>query len=245
MITPRRDPERHHARRRRHDVWLTFYPHPSGDSLATGFYGLEVFTENRLPPGAGVSPQPRRQAETVTYVLQGALAQQESNGRFNVLRAGEFQRRSTPNGIHHSERNASSTEWAHIFRISLNPSSTDLTEDQEQKCFSAAERQGALCVVASPDGRNGSLRVQQDMVVLSAILDPGQHLVHELTAGRCAWLHIVLGEVAVGDIVLTAGDGAGITAERAIALTARTKTEILLLDLAETSLGSIIAGGAA
>jgi len=245
MITLRRDQDRHHARRRRHDVWLTFYPGQDADPMASGFRALEVLTENRVPPGAGVSPQPRRQAETVTYVHQGALAQQDSGGHSNLVRAGEFQRRSTSHSVHHSDRNASSSDWARIFRISLNPATIDFTDDQEQKRFSTAERRGVLCVVASPDGRRGSLRVQQDMIIHSAILDHGQHLTYELTTGRCAWLHVVLGEVEVGEVILTGGDGAGITGERAISLTARADTEILLLDLPEVIPGFIQSGGVA
>jgi hypothetical protein len=245
MITLRRDQDRHHAQRRHHDVWLTFYPQRADDPLASGFHALEMLTENRLPPGAGVSPQPRRQAETVTYVLQGALAQQDSGGHSNVVSAGEFQRRSTPSGVHHSEHNASATDWAHIFRISLSAAAGSPAADQEQKRFPVAEHRGVLCAVASPDGRAGSLRVQQDLIIFSAILDAGQQLTHELTAGRCAWLHVVRGEVVCGDVALTGGDGAGITAERAIALTARSETEILLLDLPEAWPGLVQTGGAA
>ena len=108
----------------------------------------------------------------------------------------------------------------------------------EQKRFSAADRRGALCVVASPDARRGSLRVHQDALLYSAMLSPGKHVVHELGQGRCAWLHLVEGEVTLGDVVLSTGDGAGVTAERAVSLTARVETEILLVDLGDDRPGS-------
>jgi redox-sensitive bicupin YhaK (pirin superfamily) len=63
------------------------------------------------------------------------------------------------------------------------------------------------------------------------MLDPGQHLIHELSPGRCAWLHVVHGEVTLGDDVLVAGDGVGFTAERAVSFTARVESEVLLFDL--------------
>ncbi|MBN2358410.1 MAG: pirin family protein [Deltaproteobacteria bacterium] len=231
MITLRRDRERHHGRRRRSDVWLTFYPGADTDPLAGGFGALDVFSENQLPPGAGVSPQPRREAEVVTYVQSGALAQQDSTGHSGMVQAGEFQLRTIGRKVHHSERNASETDWAHIFRMSLRPAAAAPAQSYEQRLFPVAERRGVLCVVASPDGRGNSLHLHQDATILSAILEPGQHLIHELAPGRCVWLHVVQGEVTLDDVVLASGDGVGVANERSVSATAREEAEILLLDL--------------
>ena len=105
------------------------------------------------------------------------------------------------------------------------------TPGHQQKRFTAAECRDRLRVVASPDARGGSLRINQDALIHSALLEPGQHVVHELSHGRSAWIHVVQGEVTLGDIVLAAGDGAGVTGERAVSLTAREDSEILLVDL--------------
>jgi hypothetical protein len=142
------------------------------------------------------------------------------------------------NGLRHSETNASRTDWAHVFQIGLRPWEAGIDSSHEQKRFSAAQRRGGLCVVASPDARKGSLRIHQDALMYSALLDPGQHVVHELSQGRRAWLHLVHGEVILGDVVLTAGDGAGFTGERAVSLTAREDAEILLVDLGVERPGS-------
>jgi len=233
MITLRRAKERSHLRRRRHDAWLTFYPQDRTASLADGFGVLEILNENRLAPGAGISLHPHHDAEIITYVLEGALAQEDSTGRSGVIHAGEFQRMTAGRGIRHSESNASQIEWAHVFQISLRPSEAGLEPSHEQKRFSAAERRGVLCVVASPDGRRESLHIHQDALIYSAMLDPGQHLVHELSQARSAWLHLVRGEATLGDVVLTTGDGVGIAADRAVSLTAREETEVLLLDLGQ------------
>jgi quercetin 2,3-dioxygenase len=232
MITLRRANERHHDRRRKQDVWHTFQP-DRADGLAGVFGTLEILDEDRLPPGAGVPRHAHRDAEIVTYVREGALAHEDSMGRSGVIHAGEFQRMTAGRGIRHSETNASRTDWAHVFQIWLRPSEAGLDPSHEQKRFSAAERRGGLCVVASPDARRGSLRIHQDALVYSAMLDPGQHVIHELSQGRSAWLHLVQGEVTLGDTVLTTGDGAGVTAEPAVSLTAREETEILLVDLGE------------
>jgi redox-sensitive bicupin YhaK (pirin superfamily) len=230
MITLRRADERRHERRRKQDVWHTFGPDRAG-AHGGGFGALEILDEDRLPPGADVPRHPRRDAEIVTYVREGALAHEDSLGRSGVIHAGEFQRMTAGRGIRHGETNASRTDWAHVFRIWLRPSEAELEPSQEQKRFSAAERRGGLCVVASPDARKGSLRVHQDALVYSAMLDAGQHVIHELSQGRSAWLHLVQGEATLGDTVLTTGDGAGVAAEPAVSLTAREETEILLVDL--------------
>jgi quercetin 2,3-dioxygenase len=231
MIMVRRAKERRHDRGRARELWRTFSRQDRADPLADGFGSLEVLDEDRLSPGAAVPRHPSVEAEIVTYVREGALAYDDSTGRSGVIQAGEFQRTTTGHGIRHSETNASRSDWAHVFQLRLRPSEAGLAPGHEQKRFSAAERRGGLCVVASPDARRGSLRIHQDALLYSAMLDPGKHVAHELPQGRSAWLHVVEGEITLGDVVLSAGDGAGLTAERAVSLTAREETEILLLDL--------------
>jgi quercetin 2,3-dioxygenase len=242
MVTLRRANERHHDRRRKHDLWLTFWSPDRADPLADGFGVLEILNEDRLPPGASVSRQRRHDAEIVTYVREGALVYDDSMGHSGVIHAGEFQRVTAGRDLRHSETNASRTDWAHVFQIGLRPSQAGLEPGNEQRRFSAADRRGGLCVVGSPDGRRCSLRVHQDAFVYAAMLDPGQHVVHELSPGRRAWLHLVQGEVTLGDLVLTTGDGVGVTAERAVSLTACRETEILVLDLAAAQVGPLEKG---
>ena len=231
MITLRRARERHHDQRRNQEVWLTFYPEDLGSPLAGGFGSLEVLNEDRLSAGAAVPRQRQQDSEILTYVRQGALAYEDSTGRLGVIHAGEFRRMTAECGMRHSERNASRIDSAQVFQIRLRPVKARYESGHEQKRFSTAQRRGGLCVVASPDAQGGSLRIQQDARVYSALLRRGQHVVHELAQGRNAWLHMVQGEAALGEFVLNTGDGAGVIAERAVSLTAREETEILLLDL--------------
>jgi quercetin 2,3-dioxygenase len=227
MVTVRRSRERHHERRRKHEVWHTF----DLDGRHDGFGALELLDEDRLPPRGSI-PRPRdRDAEIVTYVREGALAHEDSAGRSGVIHAGEFQRRTIRRGMRYGEANASRTYEAQVIRIGLRAGQSGRDAGPEQRRFSAAERRGGLRVVASPDGWHGSLRIQTDVLVYSALLDPGQHVVHELVHGRCAWLHVVQGAVTFGDLVLTTGDGAGVTEDRAVSLTARDHAEVLLVDM--------------
>ena len=242
MITLRRAGERSYGRHRRQEVWRTFDPENGADELANGFGTLETLDEERFAPGAGGSRRPHRDTEIVTFVREGTLSHEDSTGRSGVIQAGEFQRMTSGRGIRHSETNASRTDSAHAFQIGLRPSEADLESSQEQRRFSAAERRDGLCVVASQDGRRGSLHIHQDALIFSAILDIGQHVVHELAPGRRAWLHLVEGGLSLGDLVLSVGDGVGVTAERAVSFTALEATSILRLELGERSNGR---GGAA
>jgi hypothetical protein len=230
MITFSRGKQRERDGRRRYELWLTFSKGVA-DQVNHGFGTLEILNEAHLAPGAGVARHRHHDAEIITYVREGALAYEDSMGCSGVIQTGEFQRMTSGRGIRHIETNASRIDRAHVFQMGLRSWQAGLDPGYEQKRFSAAERRDGLCVVASADGRRGSLRLQQDALIYSAILDPGQHVVHELSPGRRAWLHLVQGEVVLGEVVLTAGDGAGFTDERAVSLTAREETEVLLLDL--------------
>jgi hypothetical protein len=231
VIRLRRSDQRRHDRPDEPSAWQTFDPTNRDDPLADGFGILESFNEHLLAPGGRVPRLPRCDAEILTYVHQGTLAQEDSEGRSGVIQAGEFQRITAQRSVRHHETNASLTDNAHVFQICLRPSETGLTQSYEQRRFSAAERRGAWRLIASPDGQIHSLRVHPDASLHSALLDPGQHVVRELTDGRMGWLHVVSGEIVLGDAVLTGGDGAGMTEERAVSLTARTESELLLVDL--------------
>ena len=235
MITLRRAAERHHDRNRKLETWLTFEPQDREGILSDGLGNIESVKESRLAPGARVPRASGRDAEILTYVCEGALAYENSLGSSGIVQAGEFQRVTAGRGLHRDRTNASRADWVHFFQIWLRPSEVDLDPGHDQKRFTSAQRRGGLCVVASPDARRGSLRIHQDALIYSALLDPGQHVVHELSQGRSAWIHLVQGEVTLGDLVLTTGDGAGVTAERAVSLTASEESEILLVDVGEQS----------
>lgn len=231
MITLRRNTERRHVQRGQHDIRLTFYQPERPGPPTDGFGLLAAFNEMRLPPGGVFAHSPREEAELVTYLHKGALAREDSTGSSGVIRAGEFQRSIIGRGIRHKETNPSRTDWTHVFTISLHPSEVGLDCAYDHKRFAAAQRHNTLRVVASPDGRMGSLRILQDALIYSSVLDPGRHLVDELLPGRSAWLHVIHGEVTLRDLYLTKGDGVGLTSEPSVSITAQENSEILLVDL--------------
>jgi len=231
MITLRRATERRHVQRGKQDIQLTFDHRVRPGRSVDGFGILSDLVEIRLPPGGVSVHPPREEAEIVTYVYKGALAQEDSTGSSGVVHGGEFQRMTVGRGIRHKETNPSRTDWTHVFRISLRPSEVGLDCLHDQKRFAIAERHNALRVVASPDGRKGSLHILQDALIYSSVLDPGRHLVDELLPRRSAWLHVIHGEVTLQDLNLTQGDGVGVASEPSVSLTAQERSEILLVDL--------------
>ncbi|QQR73379.1 MAG: pirin family protein [Holophagales bacterium] len=231
MILLRRSDERRHERRRRLEAWHTFPAASATAALADGFGVLTSLDEHRLAPGAAIPRHSRHSAEVVTYVRQGTLVREDSTGVSSLVRAGEFHRMSVGPDLRHHEVNPSPTASTHVFQLWLRPVGSAIGSDPEQKRFSTAERRHGLCVVASPDLRRGSLRLDQEVLIFSALLGPGQHLIHPLATDRSAWLHLVAGAVTFDELILDAGDGAAITAERSVSMTAREESEILLLDL--------------
>jgi quercetin 2,3-dioxygenase len=233
MITLRRAAERHHDTSRKLETWLTFDPRDSAGRLVEGLGNIEILKECRLAPGAGVPRTIGQDIEILTYVREGAIAYENSLGSSGIVQTGEFQRVTAGQRLRYSQTNASRSDWAHFFQVWLRPSAVDLEPGSEQKRFTAAQRRGALFAIASPDARRGSLRIHQDALIFSALLEPGQHVVRELSQGRSAWLHLLRGEVTLGDIILSTGDGAGIADERVVSLTASEESEILLIDLGQ------------
>lgn len=231
MITLRRGTDRRHVQLGDHHVWLTFHPQEPPISPAIDLRALTSLDEIQLAPDVAPVPHPTEGAEVITYVYKGALAQEDSAVSPGVLYAGEFQRMVRGRGDHPKETNASRTVRARMYRITMQQADLGPEVALEQQRFARAQRHNMLCVVASPDGRTGSLRIVHDALIYSSVLDPGRHLFHELGPGRNAWLHIIHGEATLQDIMLNSGDGVGVTLEPSVSLTAQEHTELLLIDI--------------
>jgi hypothetical protein len=169
--------------------------------------------------------------EIVSYVLEGALEHRDSLGTGSVIRPGDVQRMTAGTSVRHSEFNASRAEAVHFLQIWILPERPGLAPGYEQKTFADTDRRGRLRLVASRDGREGSVTIHQDAAISVALLDEGERARHLLASGRHAWIHVARGEVAVGGETLTAGDGVAISDEGAIEIVGRSAGEILLFDL--------------
>lgn len=225
MITSRKSADRvpqiDHGRR----SWVSF------DGPDPGFRSLHSLREEELAPGAAFQVDASSDLEVLSYLREGSLILLDPAGRTTSLEAGECHRGLSRAGSPQKATNASLTETARVFQVRICPDHALLRTPPEKRRFSRAEREGLLRLMGSRGGRNGSLRLRQDVDVYSSILDSGHHLVHELAAGRGAWLHVVEGRVQTGDQLLEPGDGMSVVDEPALSLTARRPSEILLFDV--------------
>ena len=195
------------------------------------FRALRVMNEDRIAGGAGFPTHGHRDMEILTVVLSGAIAHKDSLGHGETLRPGEVQYMSAGTGIRHSEFNPSETEPTHLYQIWLLPEREGLEPSYEQRAFPEGERHNRLRLVASPDGRDGSLTIRQDARLYLATLDGGREVSHELTPGRHAWVQVLQGDLTLNGLALSAGDGATLSDGAGLAIRSDRPSEVLLFDL--------------
>lgn len=231
MITIRRSQDRGHANHGWLDSHHTFSFADYFDPDQVGFSTLRVINEDRVVPGAGFPTHGHRDMEIVSYVLNGALEHKDSMGNGSVIRPGDVQRMSAGTGVRHSEFNASNTELVHFLQIWILPDRAGHSPGYEQKHFAPAMLDGNLCLIASPDGHNGSVTIHQDVRLYAAKLDGDQHATHTLAPHRRAYIHMARGAVKLNGTTLDTGDGARIENESELRLEQGIGAEILLFDL--------------
>jgi len=197
-----------------------------------GFRSLRVINEDVVQAGEGFPTHPHRDMEIITYVLEGALGHKDSLGTGSVIRPGDGQRMSAGSGIRHSEMNASDKDPVHLLQIWIMPNRRGIDPSYEQKSFPTEEKQGKLRVIASPDGENGSVTINQDAKLYVSLLSPGQKVTHQLAEGRYAWLQVAKGSVELNGKLLHQGDGAAVSEEKKLTLEGKADAEVLLFDLA-------------
>jgi len=202
------------------------------DPERLGFRSLRVINDDRVQPERGFGSHSHRDMEIITYVLSGELAHRDNLGTGSVIRPGDVQRMSAGTGVMHSEMNPSRTDPVHFLQIWIVPDRAGHRPGYEQKAFSESDRRGKLRLVASRDGRDGSVAIQQDASVYAALLEPGERVAHEQRPGRHSWVQVARGSVDLNGQTLREGDGAAVSDEQRLDLTAKDSSEVLLFDLA-------------
>lgn len=231
MKQVRRGPERGHFNHGWLDTYHTFSFGEFHDPAQMGFRSLRVINEDRVEPGQGFGMHGHRDMEIVTLVLEGALEHRDSLGNGEVLRPGELQRMTAGTGIRHSEFNPSANEPVHLYQIWLLPERPGLQPSYEQQRFDPAEQQGQWKVVASRDGRQGSLIIHQDATLSLATVLPGGTIGRSFDVNRHGWLQVLRGQVQVDGTELAAGDGLALSGETELMIKAEDRAELLLFDL--------------
>lgn len=228
MIYLRQAQDRGHANHGWLDSWHTFSFADYYDPDFMGFSALRVINEDYIEGGQGFGTHPHKDMEILTYVLSGAVEHQDSMGNKEQVPAGEFQIMSAGTGIRHSEYNASKDEQLHLYQIWIIPEKTGLTPRYEQKRFDV--QQGRQLVL-SPDAREGSLKVFQDMTLWRWALKAQEQSVYQIQAERRVWVQVVRGTVEINGQKAKTSDAFAIWDETAISVHASEDSEILLFDL--------------
>jgi redox-sensitive bicupin YhaK (pirin superfamily) len=201
------------------------------DPRHMGFGPLRVINEDKVAPGQGFGTHGHADMEILSYVLDGALEHKDSMGNGSVLRYGDVQRMSAGTGVRHSEFNHSPEAPVHFLQIWIFPDRNGLQPSYEEKHFDPASKRGALRLIGSPDGRDGSVVIHQDALLFASILDGEDRVEHALAAGRGAYVHVARGSLDVSGRRLQAGDALKVTGEASIVLANAGDAEILLFDL--------------
>ena len=197
-----------------------------------GFGSLRVINEDRINPGTGFGTHGHRDMEIISYVLDGALAHEDSMGNGSTIVPGDVQRMSAGTGVRHSEFNHEKQAATHFLQIWIEPDVTGIPPGYEQKHFDAASKRGRLRLIASSDAREGSVKIHQDAAIYASVLEGADRVVHDLAAGRKAYVHVARGKVTVNGQPLSAGDALKAHGESRIDIEKGEGAEVLLFDLA-------------
>jgi len=232
MLKVRRSDERGHAEHGWLDSHHTFSFADYYDPSHMGFRALRVINEDRVAPGQGFGRHSHRDMEIISYVLDGALEHKDSMGTGAVIKPGDVQRMSAGTGVVHSEFNASRRDAVHFLQIWIEPGKRGIAPSYEQKTFPVEEKANRLRLVASPDGRNGSVTIHADASLFAGVFDAGTTAEHALAPGRHAWVHVVRGKVRINGTELSTGDAVALSNESLVRIENLDASELIVFDLA-------------
>lgn len=231
MIIIRKAEERGHANHGWLDTHHTFSFADYYDPERMGFRTLRVINDDTVAGGGGFGTHPHRDMEIITYIISGALEHRDSLGNGAVMRPGEVQRMTAGTGVKHSEFNHSQKEPVHFLQIWILPEKPALTPGYDQKSFTDQLKPGKLVLTVSHDGRDGSLKINQDVSLLVGKFNAGDKASYDLKPGRHAWVQVAAGKITLNGQELRAGDGAAIGDEKSLSVAGKEPSEVLLFDL--------------
>ena len=231
MLTIRKSEDRGHADHGWLQSRFSFSFAEYHDPAHIHFGPLRVINDDYIAPGQGFGTHGHKDMEIVTYVLEGAVAHKDSLGNAGNIVPGEVQRMSAGRGIMHSEFNPNVGQRTHLLQIWIIPDRTGGSASYEQKAYDASEKRGKLRLVASPDGAEGSVTIQQNARMYAGLFDVGESSTHTLAAGRLAYVHVARGAVTVNGVALNEGDAIKIENEASVRIDKGSEAEVLLFDL--------------
>jgi redox-sensitive bicupin YhaK (pirin superfamily) len=201
------------------------------DPRFMGWGNLRVINEDRVAPGMGFGKHGHRNMEIISYVLSGELAHEDSMGNIKGIPPGDVQRMSAGTGVMHSEFNHAKDQTTHFLQIWIEPNQLEIAPSYEQKTIPAANKDGKLCLVASPAGEAGSVSISADAKMYAGLFDGEQSANLKLDPSRKAYVHLIRGSLQVNDQQLNGGDALLIQDESQLTLTNGKSAEVLVFDL--------------
>lgn len=238
MITPRSANDRGHANHGWLDSWHSFSFANYLDEKHVNWGPLRVINEDRVRAGMGFGKHGHKDMEIISYVLEGALSHEDSMGTASNIVPGEVQRMSAGTGVEHSESNNNEAGTTHFLQIWIIPSKMGVKPSYDQKAFPESEKRGKLRVVISPDGRDGSISINQDAQMFAGLFDAEETAEYTLAPGRLGYLHLVRGEATVNGKPLKAGDALMYEDESTVSIENGLGAEVLVFDLPRMDLHS-------
>jgi quercetin 2,3-dioxygenase len=231
VLDVRRAAERGHTEWGWLDSRHTFSFGDYHDSGHMGFRSLRVLNDDRVQPGQGFGTHGHRDMEILSYVLEGALEHKDSSGGGGVIRPGEIQFMRAGSGVQHSEYNHSKSEPVHFLQIWIVPDKQGLRPAYGQQAFDADAAKRSFVLLASKEGREGTIQVHQDVDVWVTLLGKDERRELPLGPGRGAWVHVARGSVDVNGTLLREGDGAAVSGEDRLRFLGQGPAEVLVFDL--------------
>ncbi len=232
----RRSSERGHAEHGWLKSFHSFSFAEYRDPAHVQFGALRVINEDFIAPSSGFGTHGHRDMEIITYVLEGELTHKDSmasgGSEGAVIRPGDVQRMSAGRGVLHSEFNRSPDEPVHLLQIWIMPDVYGIAPSYEEKRFADADKRGRLRLVASRDGRDGSVLIHADAALLVGRFDGDETTTHRVADGRMAYVHVARGSVAVDGTALATGDALKVKAAGDLVIERGRGAEVLLFDLA-------------
>jgi redox-sensitive bicupin YhaK (pirin superfamily) len=232
MFEIRRANERGHANHGWLDSYHSFSFAGYDDPKHVHFGALRVINEDRVAGGQGFGTHGHRDMEIISYVLEGGLSHKDSMGNGSTIHPGDVQRMSAGTGVRHSEFNGSDTETAHFLQIWIIPDAAGNAPGYEEKHFGDAEKRGRLRVIASPQGRDGAVKLGADAEVYAGLFDGDERAEFDVPAGRRVYVHVARGAISVNGEALAAGDAAKLEGVSKVTLDQGAGAEVILFDLA-------------
>ncbi len=230
-ITLRKSGERGHIQADWLNTYHTFSFGQYLDPRYMGFRALRVINEDTVAAGEGFPMHSHKEMEIITYVLEGALEHQDSMGNRGVISEGEVQRMSAGSGARHSEFNPSKEAPVHLFQIWIEPNRAALSPSYEQKRFSKEAKSNTLCLIASPDGASGSIKIHQEARLYGCELDKERSVSLDVKPSHGVWVQVASGRVKVNGMRLETGDGASVEGCSRVTFEAEEKAHFIVIDL--------------